>query len=540
MNHNKYKNSQNKQAFTLVELIVVITILAILWTIAFISLQWYSRDARDSVRQSDIANIISSMSLYETKVWKFPEPTLWIQVTYSWWEVWTQWTIWDSVITNLAQLNEKPVDPLTENEYTYSRLNTKKEYEIAAVMEWWLTHNKRGLLPQANAAGTKIWTAYIKWDYNWVLAKVNTWSVDYILSVPTIISWDMTIKDIIALWQANKLVYNWAYNLPDSYRWSIFNVDWWWFVFNPTNPVVYTWSLKDLSEKWRLLRDFTINLQATYSWTSVENYGVMKDIMAVDVKADNTNILTTVWNILNNELWTTIDTTLKWWRAVDLYCDKEDIVIMSWSTVLQTWAWCNSTIWNSMDYSEWGVKVCWDFSGLGWTASGSLCYDWSYIKEIDFMNSLYSSWANSNWDYWIDNIWWQLYTWSNADWACTGWYKLASDDEWNTLEWHLWCTNLYDPPYNRCIWLWWKNHSSSTKENNLVVALQLPVSWYVTWGWFSYWRAWWNWTDDTYYWTSTESGSTDSYARFTSPAMPKINRRLRDKTWNHSVRCIKE
>jgi len=30
----------NKQAFTLVELIVVILILVILWTIAFISLQW--------------------------------------------------------------------------------------------------------------------------------------------------------------------------------------------------------------------------------------------------------------------------------------------------------------------------------------------------------------------------------------------------------------------------------------------------------------------------------------------------------------------
>jgi len=35
----KLTNNKN-QAFTLVELIVVITILAILWSIAFISLQW--------------------------------------------------------------------------------------------------------------------------------------------------------------------------------------------------------------------------------------------------------------------------------------------------------------------------------------------------------------------------------------------------------------------------------------------------------------------------------------------------------------------
>jgi len=50
-------------AFTLVELIVVITILAILGTIAFISLQGYSADARNSKRTSDLGNIQSAMSL---------------------------------------------------------------------------------------------------------------------------------------------------------------------------------------------------------------------------------------------------------------------------------------------------------------------------------------------------------------------------------------------------------------------------------------------------------------------------------------------
>jgi len=48
-----------KQWFTLVELIVVITILAILWSIAFISLQGYSADARNSKRTSDLNSLIS-------------------------------------------------------------------------------------------------------------------------------------------------------------------------------------------------------------------------------------------------------------------------------------------------------------------------------------------------------------------------------------------------------------------------------------------------------------------------------------------------
>jgi prepilin-type N-terminal cleavage/methylation domain-containing protein len=54
--------STNK-AFTLVELIVVITILAILGTIAFISLQGYSSDARNSKRISDLGNIQSAITL---------------------------------------------------------------------------------------------------------------------------------------------------------------------------------------------------------------------------------------------------------------------------------------------------------------------------------------------------------------------------------------------------------------------------------------------------------------------------------------------
>ena len=60
--------------FTLVELIVVITILAILWTIAFISIQWYTKNARDSRRVSDINNIQKSLELFTLQTEKYPLP----------------------------------------------------------------------------------------------------------------------------------------------------------------------------------------------------------------------------------------------------------------------------------------------------------------------------------------------------------------------------------------------------------------------------------------------------------------------------------
>ncbi|NCO32122.1 type II secretion system protein [bacterium] len=56
-----------KKAFTLVELIVVITILAILGTIAFISLQGYSGEARDSKRLSNVNDLIKKVNIETSK-----------------------------------------------------------------------------------------------------------------------------------------------------------------------------------------------------------------------------------------------------------------------------------------------------------------------------------------------------------------------------------------------------------------------------------------------------------------------------------------
>jgi len=38
-------------------------------------------------------------------------------------------------VTQLLDLSDKPVDPLTGTEYTYSRLNTKDEFQLATILE---------------------------------------------------------------------------------------------------------------------------------------------------------------------------------------------------------------------------------------------------------------------------------------------------------------------------------------------------------------------------------------------------------------------
>ncbi len=90
-------NLQKTKAFTLVELIVVITILAILWTIAFISISWYSAQSRDSVRISDVSNMKTSLELFHLNAGKYPLPDNNQIVSYSWDILWYQWTFWENV-----------------------------------------------------------------------------------------------------------------------------------------------------------------------------------------------------------------------------------------------------------------------------------------------------------------------------------------------------------------------------------------------------------------------------------------------------------
>lgn len=239
--------TKNRKWFTLIELIVVISILGILWTIAFISLQGFSKNTRDATRISDLDSIKKVLSLYQLKENQFPIPTNWIDITFSWWTVWTQWIFWDKtrkVLWNQWQISTIPKDPLTWNEYTYSLLNTQNEYELAAVLEW----TSLSILPPTYA-WSSIWYSYIKWNYNKIMAKVNTWAIDYVLALPTIINWDMSILDSLEIINNNKLAYNWSSNLPSSYSGSIFNMVWEsdnYSLVNSWNIILFSWSLDDL------------------------------------------------------------------------------------------------------------------------------------------------------------------------------------------------------------------------------------------------------------------------------------------------------
>jgi prepilin-type N-terminal cleavage/methylation domain-containing protein len=264
--------SNNKSAFTLVELIVVITILAILWTIAFISLQWYSRDSRDSVRISDIASIKTWLELFQLDSGKYPLPTEKYEITYSWALAWTQWYFWAETTVNVDKLDKVPKDPLTDKMYVYSTTNTRQEFQIAQVMEWdevSIITNDKLLITNASEKTARL---KIGGTYNGRILKVSTWGTDYVLAVPSIIanSWT-TLENII---KDRLLAYNGYKNLPFQYA-GTYKVDWETELnlVNTGSFVVFSWSLADLTDTttWTTARvNLLTSLRNAYSGTTIQ------------------------------------------------------------------------------------------------------------------------------------------------------------------------------------------------------------------------------------------------------------------------------
>jgi len=440
---------KGRLAFTLVELIVVITILAILWTIAFISLQWYSRDARDSTRTADLWNIKTSLELYTLKTWKYPKPDNFSTISYSWWIVWYQWKVWDQVTTNLKSLNEKPLDPLLNTPYIYSVTNTYKEYEVLALYEWSVAYNP--IINSANAATTQL-TPKVVWNYNWVFLKTS----NYIIPTPSIItseSWDITL-DLTTI--KSQVITN-GINIPKN----IINSAKTWSL----NMIlsVYTWSINKKS-------------------TNREKITIMKFIQKV-YKTSNITlpILDNKWN---KDLLSFANNTIRekptkfWdWRDIDPICDIPDIVI--WT---QIWAWCNSTVWNwtewgkADDWNDWTIVYC--NKSHTWLNILSDCIIDSEAMDSNSKENTWFTWSTNLWDRAVNNIWWKFYSWWTANTACKWWYHLPNDWEFSTLEQTLWCP-ISDNSVGwwwRCLWNWWRYHSTTYSGTSIAEVLKLPLS----------------------------------------------------------------
>jgi prepilin-type N-terminal cleavage/methylation domain-containing protein len=394
-------NSQKPKAFTLVELIVSITILAILWTIAFISMQWYSKSSRDSVRISDLSSIKTTFELFHIDAWKYPIPTDWYNVTYSWWLVWSQWIFWESTFTNISKLNKIPKDPLTGKEYTYSLLNTKQEYELAWIMESDSLAFNNTLLNQTNAADATM-VAMVTWNYNWKTLNVQKVWQACIVAMPSIITstWT-TLEQIIP---NNYLVYNNYRNLPSNY-WQLTkfkllgepNLK----LVNQSNMDLYCWDYSQLNTNEATRLSFVDNLQKAYSWTQVEVTWMIKNVLELTIDINNPSTALKIYtiDIVEQITWNPIsnDQKLLAWQCNPTYHDETWVCISDTREVTITnWTWTQT--WN---WSSWNAVILQSCNPTFHTEDNVNC-----IANIWTCTIINGTWLNT----------WNVTSWS---WDCT-------------------------------------------------------------------------------------------------------------------------
>lgn len=269
------KNRINiRKWFTLVELIVVITILAILSTIGFISLQNFNMSARDGVRLADINNIQKWLSVYTIASWNYPKPDDFITIYSSGSVIGYQWYFWETG-TRVLKMDKIPLDPLDKSRYPYLVNYGQTDFQLI----WYLENSSpiafdSGIVPQAYAAnidystrtlksyGKELWFLFVNTGsnaniplhelrnelsftgvdiktYTWVLSNgENIWDLKAVFNnkIDDNIVWTGSI--LIRLeniyWWLSKLVMDWC---PTWWK-DLWNSSW-----LGTASVVYSWGI---------------------------------------------------------------------------------------------------------------------------------------------------------------------------------------------------------------------------------------------------------------------------------------------------------
>ncbi|MBL7036740.1 prepilin-type N-terminal cleavage/methylation domain-containing protein [Candidatus Microgenomates bacterium] len=116
--------------FTLVELLVVVSLIGILTTLVVANLNSARERARDASRKSDLRNIQTGLRLYYNDIGQFPLSSSGDVVacdgTCTWGEAW--------INDSITYMNTLPSDPLSDQSYVYTYVDDDS-YTLKSCLE---------------------------------------------------------------------------------------------------------------------------------------------------------------------------------------------------------------------------------------------------------------------------------------------------------------------------------------------------------------------------------------------------------------------
>ena len=211
-----------KKAFTLVELLVVITILSILSVVAYQSFGWATDKANNVTKKSNITTLWNTLELFQTDKHYYPMPQASSTTNLWWYNSWTTAT------------------PSNTIRVTYN------DQEIASIVSWngWWRINWTWSL-SASQIWAK-WVIWLNWSFNKKYLKKDIYDTQL---------WDIKLTDtnqkMIDYW-IGKYVYAVYSRAATAANWNISWSKWTYFELATT--------LKDTDWEW-----YTTYLEWNYS-----------------------------------------------------------------------------------------------------------------------------------------------------------------------------------------------------------------------------------------------------------------------------------
>lgn len=391
--------------FTLVELIIVITILAILWTMAFVYFNWYSSNARDATRLTDMSNIWKALSLNVIQSWMVPLPDNSIQVKSDWIITWYQWDLWKTT-SQVLKISWNIKDPLTGDNYTYFSNSNLSNWQVVAFLESWNESSDYKqkkilywwepiwlILDTDNNPINKNSSVISQWYFDTLTWAYATWDIKVVFN-----STPYTYKPFIVWWQ-----------LLQMSKWKSFDAP----TKCPTNFIPVPWN-KDLWQPWFCAWKYEASLE------NPADSGSKLLTKPWVLPSSNLSLIINTYNLCQwNGIWfhnMTLMERITIARDIEKQSKNWSSWIV-WSGYIFTWNSWDNTTW----FITWVVLPTWP--------------SWNWTQ--DNLRQLYLS----NWEVIWDFIWnlWEVVSPTNlADWS-NEYYSLLNNYQtylsWYTISW---------------------------------------------------------------------------------------------------------
>lgn len=424
--------------FTLVELIIVITVLIILSTISAISFFWYTAKSRDSSKLLMLSKIEKTMYINKELSKRFPLPD---DIYLTWGisllkdNLFSVGFLWKNS-SNFLKISNVTIDNLTNKPFVYWLTNDNNYFQLAVNLE----NNDYSYFNLNNDTNNSSNNVKITWNFKWILKFKWTDSKKYIWALPSLILAEENIYSktgVFVTESVNKLIN------PSSEQ-SI-NIYWTWILIP---DVIENYMYNEFKQD--LWTDVPLSYLANLiSW---DNY--------LEISDNNNNIFCppnyvfvkwnsnfkysdwTYWNFcvakyeMSHEKFDWFQTTSDAWNTIEFnntysIQSKEGyypIVSLTQTQAIQS---CKK-LWsryNLITNSQW-MTIAHDLE-LVWN-------NWSTGEVFNWVFKTGNSWRSDTlcpnrvwWNTETRNIWTKTWPWVNED---CNWYRKLTLSTW----WEIW------------------------------------------------------------------------------------------------------